>query len=246
MGMNPRLLRPTASGFDPRRISGLTGWWDASDAATITLNGTTVSEWRDKSGASRHLTQSTAANQPTYLSSGLGSKPSVRLAQAVTNRMNTSALMDELGDDSSQLVTVFAVVRGSGATVGHKTFGEVDNGGGFGFYHRFADGVAYFDAGDESTARVSASIADLFSPGGLWVGRRSGAQVDQWINGTLRGTRSNASGSLRTASNIFGIAGTTAGTVAYSEIVIYKRALSTSERQRLQEYVAKKYGLTIA
>ena len=249
MPMSPRLLRPRAAGgFDPRAISGITGWWDASDSATVTLNGTTVAEWRDKSGNSRHLTQSTAANQPTYLASDTGGMPSVRLAAANTNRMVTSSLMDQLGDDTSGLITVFVVTRSPNGSVGNKTFGEIDNGGGFGFYHRFVDGVSYFDAGSDTTARISAILptsAPLTS-GGLWVGRRSGGQVDQWINGTLRGTRSNASGSLRTASNVFGIAGTSSGTISYSEIAIYRRALSTEERLRLQNYFGTKYGLTLA
>lgn len=42
-------------------------WLDATDASTITLNGTTVSQWNDKSGNGRNATQSTAANQPTYV-----------------------------------------------------------------------------------------------------------------------------------------------------------------------------------
>jgi hypothetical protein len=65
MSMNPRLLRPKAtSGFDPRRIANLTGWWDSTDNATITTD-TGVSVWVDKSGNGYTLTQSTGANQPT-------------------------------------------------------------------------------------------------------------------------------------------------------------------------------------
>ena len=62
--MSPRLLRPVASGFDPRRISGLVQWYDAADQSTMTLNGTTVSEWRSKVN-NVAVSQGTAANQPT-------------------------------------------------------------------------------------------------------------------------------------------------------------------------------------
>ena len=41
-------------------------WLDASDASTITLNGSTISQWSDKSGNSRHATQGTASEQPVY------------------------------------------------------------------------------------------------------------------------------------------------------------------------------------
>ena len=66
MSMSPRLLRPRATGFNPKSISGLAAWYDASDTASITLNGNAVSQWSDKSDAGRHLTQGTANNQPAY------------------------------------------------------------------------------------------------------------------------------------------------------------------------------------
>jgi hypothetical protein len=64
MAMNPRLLRPLASGFDPRGLAGLVQWYDAADQSTMTLNGTTVSEWRSKVGGVS-VSQATAAAQPT-------------------------------------------------------------------------------------------------------------------------------------------------------------------------------------
>lgn len=64
MAMNPKLLRPRDSGFNPRSITGLQLWLDANDASTMTLNGGTVSEWRSKVG-SIAVTQATASAQPT-------------------------------------------------------------------------------------------------------------------------------------------------------------------------------------
>ena len=68
MAMSPRLLRPVASGFDPRRIAGLVQWYDAADQSTMTLNGTTVSEWRSKVGGVA-VSQATAGAQPTLTQS---------------------------------------------------------------------------------------------------------------------------------------------------------------------------------
>ncbi|MFM5944980.1 MAG: hypothetical protein ACKO9G_16710, partial [Dolichospermum sp.] len=38
-------------------------WLDAADSSTITLNGSTVSQWNDKSGNGRNAIQATATNQ---------------------------------------------------------------------------------------------------------------------------------------------------------------------------------------
>lgn len=60
--------------WTPAELDGVQLWLDASDASTITLNGSTVSQWDDKSGNNRHATQATASNQPTYTTAGLNGK----------------------------------------------------------------------------------------------------------------------------------------------------------------------------
>jgi hypothetical protein len=82
MALSPRLLRPkaSASGFDPRSISGLAIWLDGKDNSSV-LNSIspdtpatttqTVSRWLDRSGGGLTADQTSAANQPTYQSGGL-------------------------------------------------------------------------------------------------------------------------------------------------------------------------------
>jgi hypothetical protein len=85
MPLSPRTLRPASSGFNPRQISGLALWLDASDSSTLFQNsdGTApatatsdpVGYWGDKSGNGRHLTQGIAASRPTLNLTGISSKP---------------------------------------------------------------------------------------------------------------------------------------------------------------------------
>jgi hypothetical protein len=55
-------------------------WLDASDAATISLSGSNVTQWSDKSGFQRHASQATGANQPTYVASNSVGKTCIRFA----------------------------------------------------------------------------------------------------------------------------------------------------------------------
>lgn len=65
--LNNQLVYPIAQIWTPAELgASLALWLDASDASTITLNGSTVSQWRDKSENSRHVNQPTASKQPTY------------------------------------------------------------------------------------------------------------------------------------------------------------------------------------
>ena len=51
--------------WTPSQLEGLELWLDADDASTITLNGSNVAQWNDKSGNGRNASQTTATSQPT-------------------------------------------------------------------------------------------------------------------------------------------------------------------------------------
>ena len=72
------LLMATSNGglWTPAQISTEL-WLDASDTSTLTLSGSSVSQWNDKSGNGKHAVQATAASRPTYSATGLNSKPAV-------------------------------------------------------------------------------------------------------------------------------------------------------------------------
>lgn len=50
----------------PTDLGGLQLWLDASDAGSVTLSGSHVQTWNDKSGQSNHVTAAGIANQPLY------------------------------------------------------------------------------------------------------------------------------------------------------------------------------------
>jgi len=50
-------------------LTNFIAWYDAADSSTITESSGSVSQWDDKSGNSRHATQGTGSNQPLYSAS---------------------------------------------------------------------------------------------------------------------------------------------------------------------------------
>ena len=52
------------SEFTPKSIAGLKAWYDASDTSTISVSGTAVTQWNDKSVNAYNTTQGTAARRP--------------------------------------------------------------------------------------------------------------------------------------------------------------------------------------
>lgn len=74
--MSPRLLRPRATGFNPKTLPGFVYWLDASQSSTITVE-TGVAEWRDAAGSSIKASQVTANAQPAYETAAQNGKNAV-------------------------------------------------------------------------------------------------------------------------------------------------------------------------
>ena len=73
-GLNP--FRGS-SGFNALSYDNCIVWLDASDASSITLNGSDVSGWADKSTAGNDLSQATASKQPALTTGGQNGKDTI-------------------------------------------------------------------------------------------------------------------------------------------------------------------------
>lgn len=52
-------------GWSPAELTNVRGWYDAADTTTISVSGTAVTQWNDKSTYGKNLTQATGAARPT-------------------------------------------------------------------------------------------------------------------------------------------------------------------------------------
>lgn len=260
MAMNPRLLRPRASGFDPRRISSIAGWWDASDSSTVTLNGTSVSQLNDKSGLGRNASQGTAANQPGTTT--INSKNAM-LFDGSNDHLTLGAGL--FGFAHTDSFSVFAVVKRTSDSGIGCIWGKQESSG-------FARGYALTVF---STASSPSNI--------LGLQMRNQAGVQAWRNsawtfaqdpvvvstvytgtGTVAGMTLKQNGSERTystqsdtlAGNVITnsvaacIGSRDGGNLSFNgtigEIIVYSKALSASEVAAVERYLAGKWGVTLS
>jgi hypothetical protein len=238
--------------------SPLALWLDAADASTITLNGSTVSQWRDKSGNARHVSQATAANQPTLTAFGLNGKPVVTFdgADWLFNA-NPGALLRNVPG-----ATVAAVLNYTNFTSQRIPIAAMNNTG---TGVRLA--TILLAAGTLSIAarRLDAEGAMLVSTPPIYtngtnviqvgVARYSAGALDQFINGAAGATGSfpSSGNNSDTDSGTLVIGGTSTDDGVtlnanqmlgfVGEVVYTNTALSTTDRQKLEGYLAWKWGL---
>lgn len=254
------IYRRSSDEFSPTEISGLALWLDASDGATLfqdsaattpaTATSDPVGAWLDKSGNARHATQSSSGSRPTISATLTNGKR----ALAFNGTSSTLAIANYAGESGVSGLTRYMVM--SQPTAAGFLTGTGGSGGNFfqqvSFEGRFFSGSAYrsvsmplysyLNAGTRILCSVysgsAATVSDGIQPYG------DGALLPQLAtNGTLPTTLSGSAstyflGSNLNANNFFN--GRTL------EVLTYNRELTSTERRRVEQYLATKYGITLA
>lgn len=257
-------LAPSGAAWTPAALgTNLALWLDADDASTITLNGSNVSQWSDKSGNNRNATQATAASQPLYSATGFNGKPTVEnvsgdtLAFGVTKLgRNVSGITCAIVGEHPALATFLAnsteIFLSSGGGGLSTRFGMSPNyNAGGATPSRYAIGGRRLDADSFST--VSSSTDSLANRGNPWIriGQRaySAGVANHWTNGTQDltaaaiQTAGNTSDTNSGGGSLFAGSGAVPNGTKLSEIVLTHSTMTTEDRQKLEGYLAHKWGL---
>lgn len=210
-------------------------WLDAADASTLTLNGSTVSQWADKSGNGRNATQPTASSQPTSNTRTLNGLNVLDFNADVIGigtpfvKINTPWLVySVITFDSFTGNPVYIGLQGAQTThIGWSNSGNIQ------FYNNSTGVVGL--SGVVITANTPALVGvqyDTTNLTGLYNGAAQGSPaVTIPADTALFNIGSHASG----GSNYFD--------GAIGEIVFIQSTVSLSNRQKLEGYLAWKWGL---
>jgi hypothetical protein len=250
-----------SSSWTPAQLTGLALWLDAADSSTITLNGSTVSQWDDKSGNGRNASQATASFQPTYLATGFNGRPTLRTDGSDAMELGVTSL----GRNVSGMTCALVGLHPAGQTfISNAT--EIFINSGVNSATRFATSPnpststnnRYAIAGrrldSDSYATVASTTDSLANRGNPWIRVAQRAYSDgvanHWTNGTQDMTNEVVTGqtagntsdtdSLRTVL-FAGVAALPNGS-QLSEIVLTHSTMTNDDRQRLEGYLAWKWG----
>ena len=249
MGMNGRLLRPRASGFNPSSIASLAVWFDANDSSTITTVSGAASQWNSKAGG-YIATQTTANNRPAYSATALSGKPGLTFDG--TNDQMTSTYNANLLTD---YVTYAAVVQPTSLMVtaptgtyppvwmarGSTANGLHINGGGTGgprWTQSWRNTLFNSSAGDFVAAANQVALTTINAT--THTVRVNGVQ------GTQAGAFTAGSGETSALFQLCQDGGTGrhfAGVV--SEVLMWSRTLTSAELRSVELYLARKWSVAV-
>ena len=218
-------------------------WLDAADATTITLNSSTVSQWNDKSGNGRNMTQATALRQPTYTASGLNGLPVLSFnGDSLTNASYN------WGNSSS---SVFAVLR-KNTSAGYQNLIVT----GTGTNNNWSIGL---ESGTSKYALFRILVGNMVSnlictadiPQQMCF--TNTGQVSGTVTSNVYKDGTAGSSAISVSSANQGVVGIGIGSDAgfgetfngyFAEIIIVPSIVSTADRQLIEGYLAWKWGLT--
>ena len=209
--------------------SNLWGWYDASSSSNYILTSGAVSQWSDLSGNGRHLTQSTSSRRPT-----------VKVAEK--NGLNVIYFDGGLkGLTTASLtlnnpITIFVAVKMYSLASYTSIYDGYNNneanlaGNSGNTIQLYTQGfVGGFSAVTNTWYRITHSMN-----GGSSYDRRNDTVTNTWSDGSV------TMGGLRIGE---GDGGGENGNMDIAEVIVYDRALNTSEVNNINTYLSNKWGI---
>ena len=234
--VNPVVRTSNNIRFSPTSIGGCQLWLDAADATSIT-GTTTVTQWRDKSGNSRHL--GALSGTTSYSSNTIQLTNSAMSVSSPVNLTN---------------VIVFIIVKTTGGN-NQTVFGGRPNTNvnwsspdGFGFYMDHQSFIRYY-GGEDAAGRTLSFSANTSIPR-LFSFQTIGTSVSGRMNGTSQSTGILSSARTSTAQG-FVLGGEWNGSsygnfivnASIYEIIVYNSEISIAQLQQVEGYLAWKWAL---
>jgi hypothetical protein len=214
-------------------------WLDAADATTLTLSGSNVSEWRDKSGVGIHHIQTTASNQPTYGIDSVYGKPGILFNGTSTFLTQSNTSLFPISNTNTYSIFTAHRVSSNSANI-HTIYRGVT--GLERHWFRWQSTFANFLADRDPEGYISFASNNVGAMNGTSSFVNDTTTSSGYINGTLIATVSKTSSAI---SQYLAVGGKPGELMSGSifEVIVFNRVVTATERQQLEGYLAWKWGL---
>ena len=230
--------------FAPTDVSGLQLWLDANDNSTLTVSGSYVNQWNDKSGKGNNATNySSNSTKVQFSATGFNNKPAI-----VFQYYNGLVANSPVGTFNNG-ICIFVIFT-SNAYGGHydtlitKTFSNVPAP-----IDMYNSTIISGNKSSFTSINSSLNLSNIVNNLNLYsVFLSNNCNVQEYVNGALylnQNFPTQSYGDL--ATNIY--IGTrsdkaTCFNGVISEVLVYNTMLSDTQRQKTEGYLAWKWNLT--
>jgi hypothetical protein len=245
-------LKPHLRIFQPTDISGCVLWLDAADSSSITLSGSNMTRWTDKSTTGRNMVPFTTYSNATVSSNFQNNLNVLNFSGAGVYQAPASSIIYPVDlyimmalKDLTTHVDVVSMTASAADNFNSLSFGEYTArrwyNGSTGFA-RTPNTVSTSNETSTSFLLLNWSILN-----GNYVLRRNGTLMTQTGSYTWTPTAASIFQiGFRASPSLFSPASTAGVFRGYiGEIVAFNTQLGDSQRQEVEGYLANKWGLTL-
>jgi hypothetical protein len=229
--------------FSPTQISGCSLWLDAADSSTVTLSGSNVTQWNDKSGINNNAVVPSGGTSPIYQVNSLNTQATISFGASndvlfVANNFAMSLFPS---------LCYFIVIRPASTQPNNNNAGILSTDTPTQFGRSLAFGLGNWQQEHyNSFTNITPYTANVWAFVSLQF--NSTVSTTLAVNGTTfagtpTGTKDNTNGLHIGTYNNSGSYAQFNANFNTAEILIYSGVLSTSQRQQIEGYLAWKWGL---
>ncbi len=236
------------------KIDGLAVWYETTMPTSFddaqAADGVAISSWKDISDISttpQNAIQNTATNQPIYVTNSINGLPAVRF-DGVDNFLQTT-----ISPIKSSKLEVFTVCKRVGIKNNASTATFYQNGLSNDFDNTSSFVLAYESSGTIlQTLRVAGKSYATHPGNGvpyIFSTRFDGVNNTSYLNGVAQASAASA-GSFNIDRILMGARFNGGATLDYysgdiGELIVFNRALTNQERQDIEQYLGKKWGIIV-
>jgi hypothetical protein len=228
----------------PGGVSGHAVWVRADIGTSTTTDNATITGWNDLSAFSQTFVQGSATALPTFRNNTIDNinfNPVVRFGGAGYSLTASSILKT----NSSNGAAIFAVASQSSALNSSIFYELTGVNDALNLHATWGDNIVYFDA-PRVPNRILLDVGNINNQINLWSGTSditlSTNKQELMRNGTTIVTGNN--NGLLTGNNSSAILGETYDG-RLPEVIVYTSPITATDRQKINSYLALKYGITL-
>lgn len=243
--------------------TNLKAWYDAADTTTISLSGSNVTQWNDKSGNGFHLSQGNNSLRPQSGTLTINSKNVLDFDSARVDTLTAASASDWVFLHNAGGATIFVVwdidaqPSGDPFTVLYTRSGSVDPAAGFAFQvtTAFKTQHAVNIPGSNICINVSTSTNSANTPV-LWIlksdpNNATAADKSSLFknsgnaekNNTTTGTPGSGNPAQALRVGDYADNGTVSFDGQLAEIIMYSGILSNNDTTTVKNYLTSKWGI---
>jgi len=230
-------IAPVPGSFAPSNIDGLNLWLDGQYPSSVSISANKVTGWNDKSGATNDFTSGPNGTITYSQPSGINNRPAIHFE---TSAPTSTYLSRSFNIAPANELSLFMVVNHVTNSAGNSELFYTRNN--YNYFDLFSNtnssGILSLNIGigtQHSTGidiRGTIALIDVIAT----------STADIYVNGTQ--TNNNIPRGVLSLNNILEWAISAGAFKGYvGEIVTYPSGLSDSDRQKVEGYLAWKWGL---